>query len=473
MQGAQTNRRRIFFLVATGVFLSTMDSSMINVALPSIMRSFAATLVTAELVVLIYLLTITVTLLVWGYLADRIGQGRIYLSGMLVFSLGSIFCSFAPTLILLILSRFIQAVGASMMMSAGPAIIKNIFPRQQLGQNLGMLGIATSAGLMFGPVVSGFLIRYSSWRAIFLVTVPISLSAACLGWSFFIRSSEGKKISAATQFDWYGSALWALLVSLPVLTVYYCNTTGPGEIMLMGVCIGLIARSFYFAEKRHPSPILPLFFFKENNNSVAIFTAAVSFIVLFMVLILIPFFMEYILEASTDTIGSVMMAVPVTLFILSPVSGRLYDKIGPVFLTAFGLLISSIAVILLCLLSPSSSPFDVAWRLALLGAGQSIFLSPNTASVLAAVDVRHTGIASGILATSRNIGMLMGVALAGMVFSTLFSHFTGGLDLKEYSGRQGPSFLLAFRYTLAAGAMLAFIGGFVSVQRRPKGKGRN
>ncbi|MEN8190493.1 MAG: MFS transporter, partial [Thermodesulfobacteriota bacterium] len=171
-----SQRWALFFMVAVGVFLSTMDSSMINVALPELMRTFHATLPQTEWVVIIYLLTITVTLLLWGNLADRFSRGKIYLYGMLGFALGSIGCAISPTLSVLILFRFFQALGASMMMSSGPALIKVVFPEKDLGMALGMVGIATSSGLMSGPVVSGFLLEMFSWRAIFLVTLPLSLS---------------------------------------------------------------------------------------------------------------------------------------------------------------------------------------------------------------------------------------------------------------------------------------------------------
>ena len=457
----------VFLLVSSGVFLSTMDSSMINVALPSIMRSFQATLISAELVILMYLLTITVSLVFWGYLADRFGQGNIYLLGMFVFSVGSILCCFSPFLQLLVFSRFIQAMGASMMMSAGPAIIKHTFSNEHLGQSLGLLGVATSMGLMSGPVISGVLIRYANWRAIFLVTVPVSLTALIVGRRAIAGNIPSNGLSVKTDFDWAGSLLWTILISLFVVTVYSAKGSGiVGGILLVFLMV-LTAIFFFRREQRSVAPMMPLFLFKRRNFSVAVFTATISFVVLFIVLILIPFFMEYILGASSDTIGYVMMAVPVTLFILSPASGWLYDKIGPDFLTAFGLLLCSLAVVLLCTIDATATPFSVAWRLALLGAGQSIFLSPNTASVLSVIEIEKSGIASGVLATSRNIGMLIGVGLAGAAFSFLFSHFSGGLDLKDYSPLQDSvPFLRAYQCTLSIGALLAFIAALVSVFMR-------
>jgi MFS family permease len=145
-----------FFVVATGVFMSTMDSSMVNIALPAIMDDFSMPLRNTEWVVMIYLLAITATLLFWGYLADRFGRRRIYAFGLFIFALGSLACALAPQLRWLVLARLGQALGAAMMMATGPAMVKEIFPADQLGRGLGLIGVAVSLGLMAGPAVSGF-----------------------------------------------------------------------------------------------------------------------------------------------------------------------------------------------------------------------------------------------------------------------------------------------------------------------------
>lgn len=464
-KGTRSNRRMVFLLVATGVFLSTMDSSMINIALPGIMRSFATTLALSEWVVLIYLLTITVSLLIWGHLADCYGQGRIYIFGMLVFSIGSALCYLSSSLLFLILSRFIQGLGAAMMMSSGPAIIKSVFPGEHLGRALGFLGIATSIGLMSGPAVSGFLIRYYSWRTIFLVTIPISLTMFVLGRVFFLRHIPTGKEKKAATFDWYGSMLWMLLVSLAVV---FTNHTEEVSILCKG--IGAIVfffalRMFWKIEKGQDDPLLPFFLLKRRYFSIALATVALSFVVLFIVLILMPFFMDFVLGLPADRIGYVMMAVPLTLFVVSPVSGWFYDTIGARFLTTAGLVLCLLSIVLLGLLGPMATSGDVAWRLALLGTGQSLFLSPNTASVLSRIEKEQSGITSGMLATARNIGMLMGVAFAGMIFSAAFSYFSGGHDLKEFCPSQVGPFMQAFQITLGLSAVLALTGGIISVLR--------
>lgn len=449
-------------MVATGVFLSTMDSSMINIALPSLMRYFDAPLVQVEWVVLAYLLTITTTLLVCGTVSDYFGKGRIYLIGMLVFSIGSLSCYFSDTLVRLIASRFLQALGASMMMSTGPAIIKLVFPREHLGKALGAIGVATSVGLVSGPMVGGFLLHYFSWRAIFLVTLPLNGLALTLGWIFLAGRVPKVKVERDVSFDWLGCSLWIVGIAwLVVLTSLFNHLTSGVKIIGIPLLV-LLVYLFFRVEFRSQAPIFPIALLRKKYYGLAMLTAAMSFAILFSILILMPFYLDYILGLKVDTIGYVMMSVPLTLAVISPLSGWLYDRIGARILTTFGLLLCAAAILLLCALTPTSTPFDVAWRLCLLGTGKSIFLSPNTASVLAEVERRFTGVTSGMLATSRNLGMLGGVALAGMVFMGVYSLLGGGDNLTVFTEGQPEIFMTSFRLTLGGAACIALSGSLLS-----------
>lgn len=465
-QSYNENPWPVFFLVAVGVFLSTMDSSMINVALPSIMRSFGSSLPQTEWVVLMYLLTITVSLLFWGRVADRIGLGCIYLSGMFVFSIASVACYLSATLAQLIAFRFLQAIGAAMMMATGPAIIKMVFPLGQLGKALGLIGVATSVGLMAGPVISGILIHSYSWREIFLVTVPVSLLASIGGWwllrPFFSKSRGEKQLY---PFDWPGMILWSGMVSMSVLLSTH-HTGVPAEIVFAEV----LACLFFFlllvkTELSKRYPLFPLSLFRNHSYAIAIFCAALSFAVLFVVLILMPFYLDYVLGLSSKKIGLVMMAVPISVFFVAPISGYFYDRIGARFLTTSGLIIAACGLLLLCFLSAESTAFDVAWRLAVLGCGQALFLAPNSATVLENVRPDQTGVSSGMLATARNLGMLSGVSLAGLLFGMIFSKLTGGLDLRQYSPDQVQNFIYALKLTFSVTAAFSIFGAVLSSLR--------
>ncbi len=454
-------------MVAVGVFLSTMDSSMVNVALPTIMRSFSTTLAQAEWVALIYLLTITITLLIWGRLSDRLGKGKMYLLGMLVFTIGSVACYIASSLAMLIFCRFIQACGASMMMSSGPAIIKMVFPVHQLGRALGLVGIATSIGLMSGPVISGFLIQFYSWRLLFLVTVPVSLLCFAVGWYWLLPLIPSPAIGSfkATRFDWTGLVVWTLLLTVAVLASTHHGAFPKGMVLawVFGFCVLLFF--FKIIEQRAEEPLLPLFLFRDRYYAIGMSCAALSFVVLFVVLLLIPFYLDYVLLLPVKRIGLVMMSVPLAVFVVSPLSGWLYDRMGARLLTTAGLSLCCLALICLCFLDEQSTVIDVAWRLVLLGAGQALFLSPNTASVLSIVDPHHIGITSGVLATARNIGMLIGVTFAGLVFGEVFSFLSGGLDLKDFSSVHITAFIRSLQISFGLTALVAMSGVLLSGRR--------
>ncbi len=456
-------------MVAVGVFLSTMDSSMINVALPSIMRSFGTSLPQTEWVVLIYLLTITVSLLFWGRVADQVGLSSVYLSGMLVFSIGSIACYLAPSLLQLIIFRLMQAMGAAMMMATGPAIIKKVFPFGQLGTALGLIGIATSVGLMIGPVVSGILIHSYSWRAIFLVTVPLSLFVYVLGWLFLRTLVPVKNPNIpGISFDWPGMVLWTGMITMIVLFSTHHAGTSVKVLVYEGVAILGFLILLIKTEHRQDHPLFPLSLFRSLPYAVAMFCAALSFAVLFVVLILMPFYLDFVLGLSARQIGFVMMAVPMSVFIVSPLSGFLYDRIGARFLTTSGLTIAACGLLFLCFISKESSAVSVAWRLAVLGCGQALFLSPNSATVLENVEPGQIGVSSGMLATARNLGMLLGVSVAGLLFGMIFFRLSGGLDLKQYGPDQVKNFMLALKVTFSITAVFSLFGAILSSFRGQK-----
>lgn len=460
----ESRRWLYFILVATGVLLSTMDSSMINVALPSIMRSYSASLAVTELVVLAYLSTITIFLVFCGHLSDIWGRGQVYLKGMLIFAGASFGCYFSVTLGQLILFRCVQGVGAAMMMSAGPAIIKMVFPADQLGRGLGLIGLSTSCGLMSGPVVSGFLIQYYSWRLIFLVTLPISLSMCIIGHLCLLSRLQNAVERQKRVFDWQGFAIWGALIILFVASVSSTESMTLLQYVFAGTLFCSLLAFFFRIERQAREPIIPFALFRERYFSTAVITAGLSFAILFVILLLIPFYLDYVLQLSADRIGLIMFAVPGTLVIVSPLSGWLYDRMGARLLTTFGLAVCCLAILSMLNLDADSCVFGIAARLALLGAGQAIFLSPNSASVLAKVSEKYTGVAAGILATARNLGMLLGVGLSGLIFSIFFSISSGG-SLHSFQPDQMPVFMLSLHWTFVIAAAIAAMGSMLSSLR--------
>ncbi len=455
----------ILLLVMAGVFLSTMDSGMVNVALPTIMHSFGLSLGKAKLVVTLFLGTITVSLVFFGRLSDRLGKGFMYLAGVFVFSLGAVSCAFASRYELLLLSRIVQALGASMMMSTGPAIIKTVYAGDHLGRSIGLVGIATACGLLSGPLVSGLLLSHYSWHAIFVVSLPVSAFVFFAGWFVLVKQLPRESSPYIGTFDWRGSCCWVSMVVLFLFIVHRIDALLSVSTLVLFSLFAAALYIFVRVEKVASSPILPIQLLRQRYYWIAVITSTLSFAVLFTVLILIPFYLEDVLQLPIAQVGVVMMAVPATLIILSPLSGSLYDRIGARLLTTAGMGLSVVALLSLAFLTAESSAVEVSIKLALLGAGQSVFLSPNSASVLSQVGDRYSGITAGILATARNLGMVSGAALAAGLFAVFFSSFSGGVALEDYSIIDQHSFMLAMRATFVVTAIIGFCGSVLSVRR--------
>jgi len=462
---SSANERWVFLTVCIGVFMSTMDSSMVNVALPTLMKTFHSTLALTEWVVLTYLLTITIFLVFWGKLCSSWGCGNVYSRGMLIFTIGSLLCGMSSTIWQLIAFRFVQALGASMMMASGPALIKQVFPAGRLGRGLGLVGVATSLGLMAGPVVSGLLLRWSHWRVIFWVTVPVGiyfylsgrrmLSSVSTSQAVLLRNAQEKE-----KLDFLGVLLWAVLVSLTLLLATYATSLCCGQgatssvLFIAGSCVILAGWLFFiWYEIKNPVPFLPVRLLRQRFFAMAILSSALSFAVLFFVLILMPFYLHHVLGLPPDKMGYVMMSLPLCVFIVSPVAGRLYDRIGARIVATGGLFCCLVGLAWLTRLTIATSPFAIAACLALLGFGQAMFLSPNSASALGGVADDQAGVTASLLATARNFGMLAGTSLAGLSFSLHFALATGGLDMNQFVPSEIPAFMFAltrsFSYAMA------------------------
>ncbi|MBU0675794.1 MAG: MFS transporter [Proteobacteria bacterium] len=452
---------KIFLLVAVGVFMSTLDSSMVNIALPTILKDFHSTLPATEWIVLIYLLTITATMLFWGHLGDRNGRNRVYGAGMLVFGLGSLSCTIAPSLPFLVTSRCGQALGAAMLMATGPAIIRDTFPREQLGRTLGLIGVAVSLGLMSGPPIGGFLVQYASWRTLFFITVPIGLAAAVV--SLKILPGSSKDTQNGTT-DWPGALLWALGLSLGSIVMTHGGTPTARPLLSFGMMtIAIICLILFFRREKVAShPILPPDLLRDRFFSMGILSAVLSFATLFAAIMLTPFFLDRVLGLPASRMGLIMTALPAAIMLTAPVSGYLSDRIERRIIATLGIFIATAAMFSLTSLEPTSGQIGISIRLAILGCGQAMFLSPNSAAVLSGTKPNRTGTAAALLATSRNLGMLLGIALAGLVFSLVFSRLTGGLDMRDFQSQYTNEFMIALKSAFLAAALVGSMGTLTS-----------
>ena len=444
---------KAMFTVWIGVFMATLDGSIVNVALPTLTEYFKTDITTIEWVVMAYLLTITSLLLSLGRLSDMFGRKTIFAGGLAIFTIGSGLCAVSTTEGQLILYRVIQGVGAAMLMATGVAIITHAFPPRERGKAMGLIGTVVAIGSMAGPVAGGFLIENVGWQYIFYINIPVGIFGTAMALAV-LRKDETIR---GQTFDVAGAlTLFISLVSL-LLALSRGQELGWGSkyiTFLFGSSI-LFFIIFIIAENKARQPMMELRHFRNRPFAAANISALISFIAMFSVILLMPFFLEKELGYSPQEVGIVFLAVPLVMSVVSPVSGWLSDRTSSYILSSTGVGIASISILWLGFLDASSGFLDVVLRLSLLGLGMGLFQAPNNSIIMGSLPKEQLGIAAGTLGTMRNMGMVIGVAVSGAVFSNRYV-FYGGPD---------GSFQPAFHDTYTAAAVICSIAMLTSLVR--------
>ena len=457
----------VFSLVAVAVFMSTLDGSIVNVALPVIMMDFNVSMSTIEWVVVIYLLTVSSLLLTFGRLSDIKGRRWVYCRGFLVFSIGSYLCGIADNSSWLILARSFQGIGAAMLMACSPALVVDIFPSNERGKALGMIGTVVATGLTTGPALGGFLINTFSWNAIFYINIPIGI-IACMVAFIFLKGGPGD-ISSSEKFDWSGGILLIIALSSSFLALVKAFDWGISSL----TTISLISVAFLsgillvFIEKRKKYPVFDPSLLKIRKFFFPVLSALILFAALFTIVFLMPFYLIKPRGFSVDSAGYTMAIPFLCLFFLSPFSGALSDRIGTRILCTIGMSILAVSLFFMSGLSATEDYYSIVWRLTLAGIGTAIFLPPNSSVVMSVLSANRRGTASGTVATARNVGMMIGVAQAGLIFNFVFKMKSGGESLTVYAKEMEPFFMAAFKYAMLSGGFLACLGIIVSFMRGP------
>jgi EmrB/QacA subfamily drug resistance transporter len=456
-------------IVAIGVFMATLDSSIVNISLPKIGLSFHAPLSGAlEWVIIGYLVVIASLLLILGRLADMAGRKLIWVLGLSIFTLSSTFCGAAPSLFLLVVFRAMQGVGGAMIMAISPAMITRAFPSTERGRALGLIGAIVAVGTSAGPTVGGVITQAFSWRWIFYINVPIGV----IGIIATLRLLKGRihLSSGGQRFDLAGAILLSSGLICLMLGMSFGQEAGWGSVIITGLfaAAGVLLVAFFINEKRVAQPIVDLSLFRNRLFSAAIFSSFLSFLALFAVVFLMPFYLEELLSMPPRQAGLMLTAVPLTIAVVAPLSGWLSDRFGSQVLSSLGLAIASIGLWFLSNLTASASAFDILWPLIVAGLGQALFQSPNNNAIMGSVPIDRLGIASGFLATVRVLGQGFSVALAGAIFASLGGAQAGAILSQGGAAPAGPlqeTFVHAFHVALLTCMIIAAAGVFTSLLR--------
>ena len=415
-------RMRAMFTLTLAVMLSVLGASLPNIALPSIAQSLAVSPAASVWVVNSYQIVVTVSLLPFSSLGDIYGYRRVYGWGIVVFTLASGLCALAPDLPTLIAARILQGLGSAGIMSVNTALVRTIFPRALLGRGMGLNTMVVATSLAIGPTTSAGILALGDWRWLFLDNVPLGILAAAT-LSFLPRSPPGSH-----RFDVPSALLNAATLGLFIAGLDLFGHAGGTAGVAGGVLVLLLAAAvgtvFVKRQLSLSAPMLPVDLFRRPAFALAVATSVCSYMGQTTAYVALPF-LFFAGGASEIGTGLLMTPWPVAVMILSPVAGMLSDRFPAGLLGGIGLGVMTLGLAAIALLEPGAAWGDVAWRMALTGAGFALFQTPNNRVLISSVPRERSGQGSGMISTSRLLGQTMGAAVVALVFSTLQARGVG------------------------------------------------
>ena len=473
-------RWQLLALTSVGAFMGPLDGSIVSVALPKMGESLHMSFTESIWVQAIYLLTMAVLLIPLGRLADKHGRVHYYLAGIAVFTMGSLLSALSMNVPWLIGSRALQGAGAALLGATSAAIVTAVFPPRERGKALGINVMAVYVGLSVGPPLGGYLTDAFGWRAIFLINLPIGIAVAAFGYLLLPRHEHGDEHAMGS--DYLGTVLWALILTCVLVPASFASQWGWGSARTIGLLVvaALSAGAFILRERRASAPLLDLDLLFHNRLFAAANTAALlNYMALGAVTILTAVYLEVVQGRSASLTGWLMLAEPVVMAALSPVSGRLSDRVGSRLLATGGMVFVALGMVLLATMPATSGLLRVMGSLGVVGLGMAAFSAPNMSAIMGSVERRQLGVASAFVSTMRGTGQALSVAVLGGIAASTLGPTGGRLLLMLGTPVPGQSraaalaveaFVLrhyaqGYKYAMVTGAALALVGALASLTR--------
>jgi DHA2 family multidrug resistance protein-like MFS transporter len=430
----------------TAVWLSSLDQSIANTALPAIGAALQHSPAESVWILHAYQLAVVATLLPFAALGDVWGARRVFMVGVALFNLAAIGSALAPSLEWLALSRAIQGIGASGLMSVNLALVRQIFPSQRLGQGVGLNAFIVGSGYSLGPVVASLLLSVAPWPWLFGCMVPMGILGWLLGWRFLPHAPPA---SLASQQQPYDLTL-ALLSAVCFASLIVCLSAVAQQkgVEVLGTAFIVMLVSGYALLRRqrgHTAPMLPVDLLRRPLFSLSVFTAICSFTTQGLAYVALPFFFLHDLQLSAVTCGTLMTVWAGVVALAAPLAGRLSDRYPPAIMGGMGLCMLSLGMVWLSQITPGTSTTLIRVGMALCGIGFGLFQSPNLRAIMSSSPPERSSGASGMVALARLIGQASGAALVALCFN-LFAPVGAG-------------------QAILLGAFTAGLGGILSVSR--------
>ncbi len=434
-------------------FLTPFIGSSVSVALPSIDKEFGLDAITLGWIVTAYLLAAAIFLVPFGRLADITGRKRIFTYGIIIDAIASICAALAPSGSLLIAFRVLQGIGGAMIFGTGVAIVTSVFPLSERGKALGLNAAAVYVGLSLGPPASGLLTQYWGWRSIFAVDALIGLAIIIVVF-WKLRGewagARGEKFDMAGSVI-YGASLLALMYGFTLLPDLW-------GLALVGLGIaGLIA--FVLWESKVQSPVLHMDLFRKSTVfSMSNVAALINYSATYAIGFLLSLYLQYVKGFSPETTGLILLGQPVMMAVLSPIAGRLSDRVQPRLIATVGMALTTVGLVMLIFLDQGTQLSFIIISQVVVGVGFGLFSSPNTNAIMSSVEKNFYGVASGTLATMRLVGQMLSLGIVMIMFAL----FIGQVQIAP---QNYPAFLSSSRTAFIVFAILCFGGIFASLAR--------
>ena len=450
-------KQSVLIVAAFAAFLTPFMGSAINLALPSIGTELGINAVNLNWIVSSYILATAVFLLPMGRLADIKGRKKVFSLGILLFTISTLIIIFTRTFTFLIVLRIAQGISSAMIFGTSLAIITSVFPAGERGRAMGVNVTAVYVGLASGPFLGGMLTRFFGWRSIFLFLIPFGIASLIL----ISRKMKGEWAeSQGEKFDLKGSVVYGL----SLLLIMYGFSQLPGT--LGGLLIGagaVVFVAFLYIEKRTVNPVLNISLITGNRvfalSGLAAFihyssTSAIGFFV--------SLYLQYLKGLDPGSAGVVLIAMPVTMALLSPLAGKLSDRYDPGRIASAGMAVTAAGIILMCFITAETRVPVIVSLLIIMGIGFAFFSSPNTNAIMSSVERRNLGLASGIVGTMRMTGQMISMGISMFLFALFLGR--EAITVANYQ-----AFLASMKTGLVIFAFLCILGVFASLARNAAG----
>jgi len=447
-----------------GALFSVLNSTTLIIALPEIMKDLKTSMALIMWTVMIYMFVLTIFVPLVGRLADMIGRKKLYVSGFIVFMLGSLLCGLSRSGWQLLSFRFVQSVGGVLLESSSVPIVADAFPKRELGKALGINGTVISVAAIIGPILGGALIT-AGWRFIFFINIPIGIVGTVWAW---VQLKEINIMPKHQKFDFKGT----IFFSVGILAFLLALTLGGSIGWLNIITIILFASAvlfialFIFVENKVDQPMLDLRLFKSRLLAFAYTSNLLNGIARGSVTFLLVFYFQGIKGINPITSGMLLAPFAASLMIMSPISGWLSDKYGSRQLSSIGLLISAIGLLGMVRIKATTTILELIIWMIVMGIGTGMFFAPNTNSIMSAVPIERRGIAAGVRIMMLNAGSIISVGLALAILSSSISQEAlQGLFVGTQVGSRGiavSEFVSGLRIAFAISFVFSLIAAFIS-----------